>query len=242
MLSEERKLDREDMRKMQLDIKDLSVNDLKVLLNSYYKNKRLSANWELMRNWDGILTPGRQQAIFYKCFRRSVRLATDEVSRSLAVRTGPRYDQFMHFLAGNYSLSYAGAQFDSRHYFDRIVVMADSLYATIKQRPDFNPYAFTIPQMTYLPGLDVDVKDIGGSDNTINVNHGVHPVVRTLIEINGDSIQSWMVNATGQTGRFNSRNYLQQFNAWKANDLHKTQFTTSPDQLKCISTTIFIGH
>jgi penicillin amidase len=238
MLSGEEKFNREQIRKMQLDIKDLSAGDLKMLLNKYYPDKQLSDNWETMRNWDGVLSPDNKQSVFFMFFRRAARQASNELAKRINVKSGLRFDQFMNFLSADNKVQYAGSTLDSRAYFDRTVKIADSLFIVLNKPVKVNPYIFHVQQMTYLPGFQVDVNDIGGSDNTINVNYGAHPVIRTLVEVSGGVMQSWMVNATGQTGRLNDRNYFQQFNSWKKNELHKSQFTSNPNELQAIAESI----
>jgi penicillin amidase len=99
-------------------------------------------------------------------------------------------------------------------------------------------YNFSVPNITFIPGMEVQVSGIGGSDNTINVNYGAHPVIRTVIECKIDTISSWMVNAIGQTGRINESAYFGQLNMWKKNELHKTQFVRERKMLKNITQVI----
>ncbi|MDO6434623.1 penicillin acylase family protein [Flavitalea sp. BT771] len=242
LLSEDKKVGREKFLKMQSDTKDLSAADIAALLKLYFPDTMLSPEWEKMRNWDGVLDPGNQEAIFYKVFRRSAKIEGEELARSLGVRSSPGYDQLMHFLAGDMTLSYDSVTISSSRCFKHIVKMTDSLYARYKGEKGFKPFDFHIPQMTLLPGLDIDVNDLGGSDNTINVNYGAHPVIRTLIQIKNDTISSWMINAIGQTGRINDRQYYQQLADWKKNSPHPTQFTANPRELKYIRENILFEH
>lgn len=238
LLSGNNRYDIESIRQVQLDRKDLSAGDLKTLLNTYCREEKLSANWESMRTWDGELVPGQQQAVFYQVFRKAAQMADRELANSLQVKAAPQYDQFMHFLLSDRSVSFGNNSINSRECFKRVVTLADSLYNSL-QPSSFNPYTFHIPQMTYLPGLNMEVNDLGGSENTINVSYGAHSVVRTVIKIKDTALQSWMVNAIGQTGRLNDNNYYQQLAAWKKNTLHKTQFTRYPQQLGYITENIF---
>lgn len=242
LLADRQKFDRKQVREMQLDVKDLSADELKALLQKYYPDEKLSSNWELMRNWDGVLSPDNKSSVFFMFFRRAARIVSSELAKDIHVRSSLRFDQFMNFLAADSKMPYAGSTLDSRAYFKRVVKTADSLFVVLNKPVRANPYVFHVQQMTHLPGFQVDVNDVGGSDNTINVNYGAHPVIRTLVQINGGAIQSWMVNATGQTGRLNDRNYFQQFISWKKNELHQTQFSKKPETLQAISERIYLTN
>jgi penicillin amidase len=246
LLAGGKKFDFEDMRQMQLDIIDLSVRDLRKLLIKYCSDEQMTDNWKQMLTWDGKLEYDDRKAIFYRLFRQSTRMASDELARKIGVKTAPYYDQFLNFLLRYDSVKYGGKEIYAKEYMEKIVKMTDSLYSQNYNRSDpkssgFNPYSFAIEQMTFLPGLAVNVNDIGGSDNTINVNYDAHPVVRMIIEVKDGAIQSWMVNAVGQTGRINDREYLQQLPCWKRNLLHKAQFTRDGEKLTSISSKIIFS-
>lgn len=228
---------REDMRQMQLDVVDLSVNDLRRLLKKYPTNVSSDGNWDLIAKWDSKLEPYKQEALFYRSFRFAAWIVGTDLARDVDVKASPSLEQLMNFLLNYDSVAVGNKVLYSKDYFNAMVRKTDSLYMITKNGRK-ESYAFTIPQMTYLPGLDISVSDVGGSDNTINVNYWAHPVIRTLIEINGGTIRSWMVNAIAQTGRINDRHYSQQLPAWKENRLHETQFTADPGKLQYVAETI----
>ena len=239
ILSGGKRLGFEDMRQMQLDVIDLSALDLRKLLNKYCSGEQITDNWKQMLTWDGKLEYNDREAIFYKLFRRSTSIVSAELAKEIGVRSAPYYDQFLNFLLKCDSIRYNGGEIYCKDYFQRIVKKTDSLYAlnfsgSGSKESLFNPYAFGIEQMTFLPGLAIDVKDIGGSDNTINVNYDAHPVVRMIVEVRNGAIQSWMVNAVGQTGRVNDEEYLQQLPDWKRNLMHSTQFTRDEEKLRSV--------
>lgn len=240
LLSRSEPFSREDMQSMQLDVQDLSISKLKKLLDKYFRGEKMPANWVSMRDWDGSLHPGSEQAVFYKCYRRAVRMAGSKLARSLGVRSAPDYDQFLDLLYTRDSLVAAGIHLYCKDYIGDIVRKADSIFAIMSDRQKVDAYAFDIPQMTFIPGLERWITDLGGSDNTIDVNYGAHPVIRSLIEINGDGIQSWMINATGQTGRLNDADYFQQLEAWKKNRMHKTQFFDDWREIKAVKQVVRI--
>jgi penicillin amidase len=249
LLSDGRKLDREDMRNMQLDVTDLSVTDLKKVIAKYSDGKDLAGNWALLTKWDGKLAADTRESAFYRFFRRGARIVCADMAKRINVRSAPDFDQFMNFLLNYDSVTCGENVLRGKDYFEKVVTTTDSLYSKYYahnasgDRKDINKvYSFVIPQMTHLPGMDVTVSDLGGSDNTINVNYGAHPVIRTLVEIKDGTIRSWMVNAIGQTGRINDKNYLQQLSSWKTNQLHETQFTSGIGKLQYVTGTIVFKH
>ncbi|MEI3802708.1 MULTISPECIES: penicillin acylase family protein [unclassified Chitinophaga] len=234
LLAGKGKITREDMRKMQTDVTDLAVNDLRHLLVKYTDTARLGSDWKALLRWNGELLPDKREAVFFRIFRRAVRMNCWDIAGKLGVWASPSMDQFMHFLLLDSTVTHNGKNFSSRIYFHKLMNDADSLY---KIAPH-DPYTFSIPQMTMLPGFDIPVKDVGGSENTINVNYSAHPVIRTLIQVKDGSIQSWMVNALGQTGRLNDKDYALQLDDWKTNKMHQTQFPHTADQLYGITAVI----
>ena len=225
-----------DMREMQGDVMDLSVKDVQTLLVKYTDTSSLKGGWKDMMRWDGRLTANQREAAFYSSFRNAGWHCSKDLAAMLGVKAEPSFDQLIHFLLGADTLTYRGGLLTSRDCFYRLMRMTDSLYAADTGGGKvYSPYSFTIPQMTFLPGLDRLVDGVGGSDNTISVNYQAHPVIRTLIELDGDHIRSWMANATGQTGRLNDAGYWQQLPAWERNELHPTQFVSDPRYLQHIT-------
>lgn len=239
LLSASSRVDYKDMQRMQLDQVDLSVNDLKALLRRHTQPGRVQGLWQSVLTWDGDLNGRRQEAAFYQVFRRSAGKVSAEIAQKVGVRAGPTFDQLMNFMLHHDSVSVNGHALHSRAYFLRLQRLTDSLYNADRENFDNGAaYAFSIPQFTFLPAFDKTFSDVGGSENTINVNYGAHPVIRTIIAIRGTGINSYMLNAIGQTGRLNEEDYYQQLDAWKSNALHRTQFVKSPAQLKAIATKI----
>ncbi|MEO5562052.1 MAG: penicillin acylase family protein, partial [Chitinophagaceae bacterium] len=242
LLAQDKKFQVSDMQKMQLDVMDMSVKDLQQLLYKYTDPQQLSVNWKSLLTWDGQLVAQKTEAVFYKTFRYATGESSKDIAAMFGVKSPPSFDQFMHLLLNYDSVSYKGKIFVTKDCFLKLVSRVDSLFLMNIANPALNvqAYSFSIPQMTFLPGLDIQVTDMGGSDNTINVNYGAHSVIRTVIETGKNGIQSWMVNAIGQTGRLNEKGYSQQLASWKQNALHKTQFVNGPGSLQAIATKITI--
>lgn len=227
------------MRAMQLDVMDLSAKDINALLLKYTQPGNLSAQWKGMLQWDGNLLPTSDKAGFYKTILRSAGILAKEVATQLGVKTGPSLDQLTAFLLNRDSLHTGASVLHSKSLFNRWVAIADSVY----RHRDMNEGAFTfyIPQITFLPGFDLQVDGVGGSENAVNVNADAHPVIRTVIELDSTGIRSYMVSAGGQSGRINERQYMQQLNDWKENNLHKTQFGADTNKLQMITTTLYFN-
>jgi penicillin G amidase len=235
ILSSGRKFDREDMRQMQLDVIDRSVQDLQRLLIKYLPANEIAGNWAMIGKWDGNLNPNRKEAFFYKFYRRAVELASSELAKKIGVRDPPHFDQFVNFLLKYDSVSLGSQKIYCRDCFRGLVKVTDSLYTAGGNNSGGDLFSFMIPQITFLPNLNVKVDSVGGSENTISVNYWAHSVVRTIIEIKDERIQSWMVNAIGQTGRINEGNYYQQLSEWKNNMPHEVQFTRDADKVRNVS-------
>jgi len=227
---------------MQLDVKDLSVADLQKIILKYGRLETLNSRWKDLIGWDGNLIPTDRRAIFYKYIRWSLKKVSKELAGDLKIKRAPTYDQFLNFLIKNDSIDVNGRTLTTKKYFDKVVFSTDSLFEKYGHRKEDRPFAFNVPQITSLPGLTVKIDDIGGSDNTINVNYDAHPVIRTLIEIQNGSIHSWMVNAISQTGRVNQKKYFQQLNSWKKNEMHQTQFYSDSSRLKNVIHVISITN
>lgn len=247
MIAAGSQLDREDMRKMQLDIIDLSVKDLQQLLRRYAATIAPGSNWELMMKWNGHLDPATREAVFYRAYLRAARQVGDEIAAAVGVKQSPYPDQLSYFLLQHDTIPFNGKQLSSKVYFGRLMKVADSIYSARYGDASGKPlpgraYVFSVPQITQLPGFEMKLHGIGGSENTINVNYTAHPVIRTLVEIRDSTIHSWMINAVGQTGRINDNRYAQQLDDWKENKLHQTQFSANPQQLRAIADSIIFSH
>lgn len=239
LLLQNHKFSLDDMRQMQLDVVDISGRDLSLLLKKYAQPGQLARHWSWLLDWDDALTPHGDASLLYRTFRE----VSFHYCRGLADRFGihaaPSYDQFMNFLVHNDSLTWNGQTFYARQCFADLVKGTDSLYAARTSMPQaYTPYTFAIPNMTMLPGFDTYVDQMGGSENTINVNYSAHSVIRTVIEIRDGAIHSWMVNAVGQTGRMNDPEFSRQLSSWVGNFLHPTQFVADEGQLRSIASRI----
>jgi penicillin amidase len=238
LLEQSSKLTVEDMRKMQLDVTDLSARQLAMLLHRYAEPATLSSNWRMMMNWDGTLAPHDHASIFYRLFRETAYYYGISLAGRLGVKATPSFDQLMNFLVEDGSFTFGGYNVLAADCFHDLMRETDSLSAIrnpASAGDAYHPYGFSIPHMTMLPGFDTYVDEVGGSENTINVNYTAHPVIRTIIEVKDGAIHSWMVNAIGQTGRLNDRQFSQQLSAWVGNVLHPTQFVRREADLKYIA-------
>lgn len=227
---------KDSMLLLQQDVVDLSINDVKQLLNKYATAQKLSPNWQRLARWDGKLDANAQEAIIYKAFRTSATRSGKQLAAQLHIKTAPSFDQLLHFLLNYEELTLPTKKISSKAIFQGLMVQTDSLYrAAATGGAEPITYDFAVAHISSLPGLETQVRGIGGSENTVNVNYSAHSVIRTVVEISSTGINSWMITGGGQSGRINSRFYGQQLPAWQKNAVHPTQFVSSPAQLKAIS-------
>ncbi|MBX0292997.1 penicillin acylase family protein [Hymenobacter sp. HSC-4F20] len=243
-------LTKDNMIAMQQDVVDLSVSDLKQLLQKYTTPRERSATWQRLAQWNGTLDATTKEALFYKCFRRSAALTAKKLADQLHVKTAPSFDQLLNFLLKYEALPVATGKIRSNAVFRRMMAQTDSLYQTASAHQAAEgaastdlTYDFSVAHISSLPGLEMPVRGVGGSENTINVNYDAHSVIRTVVEIGPRGVASWMITGGGQSGRLNSRFYGQQLGAWKQNTVHPTQFVSTPAELTSISQQIhFVKH
>lgn len=228
---------KDQMIAMQQDVVDLSVKDVQQLLRKYTTTREQSAEWRTLARWNGTLEAASPQARFYKAFRRSAQLTGKQLAGRLGVKAAPSFDQLLHFLLTYDTLPTATGPVQSKALVRRLLAQTDSLYqaAGNSDEEGASPYDFSVAHISSVPGLETQVRGVGGSENTINVNYDAHSVIRTVVEIGPKGVSSWMVTGGGQSGRINSRFYGQQLEAWKRNGVHATQFVSSPAELKAIS-------
>lgn len=218
LLQQGKQLTRESMRQMQLDVQDEAVPELQQLLKKYLPEKEWPSSWKSWMQWNGVVDAGDNNTFFYQCIREAFKRTGKELAAALQVRQTPSFDQLVHYFEKGVAVKDSALEIAPGAVFTKLVHTADSLYtATGKQA---RQVAMVLPQVTALPGLNVEIASAGGNDNTINVNSGAHAVIRTVIEIDSTGIRGWMVNAGGQSGRVNSTGYMQQLNDWKVNRLH----------------------
>lgn len=93
--------------------------------------------------------------------------------------------------------------------------------------------------ISFLPGFGHKIRNAGGNKNTINMNASAHPIFRSIYEMKKGNIKGYTIMAGGQSGKINSKNYIDQINDWKNGNYKKTQFAENPEKLKNITTTIY---
>lgn len=231
---------KDSMITMQQDVVDLSVYDLKRLLEKYAAAPGLSANWQRLAHWNGKLDANTQEALIYKAFRSSAALASRKLAAQLQIKAAPSFDQLLNFLLNYEELVLHDKKIRSKAVFQGIMAQTDSIYQAAHITAGSPPpaavaYDFSVAHISSLPWLETQVRGVGGSENTINVNYNAHSVIRTVVEISATGISSWMITGGGQSGRINSRFYGQQLPAWQKNAVHPTQFVSTPGALKAIS-------
>lgn len=218
LLQQGKQLTWESMRRMQLDVQDEAVPELQQLVKKYLPEKEWPASWKSWMQWNGVVDAGNDTTLFYQCIRQAFKQTGKELAAALQVKQTPSFDQLVYYFEKGIPVKDGLPELAPGQVFTRLVHTADSLYAAAGKQA--RQPVMVLPQLTSLPGLNVEIAGVGGNDNTINVNSGAHAVIRTVIEIDATGIQGWMVNAGGQSGRINSTGYMQQLNDWKVNRLH----------------------
>ena len=232
----------EGMQQIQRDVRDMLVADMQELLRSHLNAEELAA-WEPFMQWEGDLDPKAAASLYYQVLRESIDGQRAGLAKVLQIKKTPSLDQYVHYLKTGNAL-----KIDTIDWSPAIAVRNLSQNAlerlqrydikTAGQASPVNPFAFEIPQITFLPGFETPVNNVGGSENTVNVNYDAHSVIRTVIALDSTGIQSWMITAGGQSGRVNSAQYLQQLPAWEQNQPHASQSPSDPAQLQHVDYTI----
>ncbi|MEN7551660.1 penicillin acylase family protein [Rapidithrix thailandica] len=237
LLAAGKHFDIEDMIRLQSDVKDLMVEDIQQLLMKYLPEKQKSNGWNAFIRWNGELTPGSEMNTRYQALRKSIDQSRNDIASKLHVKAPPTPDQFLHFLKTRDEIIIGEQRLISQELINEIAKRAETILKQNEKQTSgaANPFAFEIPQMTMLPGFSIPVTEVGGSENTINVNYGAFPVIRTIIALDSSGVQSWMVTAGGQSGRVNSKTYLQQLPNWIEHQPHRTQTPEHPGELRQIS-------
>jgi penicillin G amidase len=222
----------EDMRKMQMDVFDLSATQIQQLVRKYTTEATISANWKAFLGWNGEVKGNDRLSVFYKKVREAAYNVSDGIAAQMGTKSAPSFEQLIDFFSRGDSVAHNGRKIYAKDCFLKMINLSDSLYSIVgggmtANAPGYGAplYDFTIPNISLLPFLETPLHGMGGNDNTISVNYEAHAVVRTIVRIDSTGIQSFMVNATGQSGRINNKNYWQQLDAWKQNNLHETGFS-----------------
>lgn len=233
LLAEGSDFESENMINIQSDVLDLMVADIQKIAKKHLTEGDFTDNWKKFMLWDGNLRPDDDMRFMYKALRLSIDESRSEIAGKLEVKMAPTLDQFLNFLSTKEGVTIDNEMVKTDELFKNIVERTDSLLVeNFGDNPDGNPFSFEVDHLTGLPGFSIPVAGMGGSENTVNVNYGAFPVIRTVVTLDSAGINSWMITAGGQSGRVNSAGYLQQLPDWVENRPHATQSPEQPDQIE----------
>ncbi|MFA0962353.1 cyclic peptide export ABC transporter [Roseivirga sp. BDSF3-8] len=250
VLSSTEKIEVQDLKDLFEDQKDLSVALLQQLLMKYRLDAASPVNDEFM-NWNGTMEANGYLPVVSELIRKHI---VEEVTGSVIAAYGlpeespvwtPSFKQIGEYFIENDTLT-----------LDHTFLMGRGILTVALQKTDsalHNKYGddwrkkadygtdseVLISNISGIPGLGARVPAFGGNKNTVNVHSNVHAAFRSMV-IMSEPVQSYMVLAGGQSGKWNNANYRDQLGNWKDNDMRKTQFSNRESQLRGITQTIKI--
>ncbi|CAL2082510.1 penicillin acylase family protein [Tenacibaculum sp. 190524A02b] len=228
------------IKSMQLDEVDLSFFHLKKVFKNNSITKKYNNLTELFSNWDGNMKNNSEKAFIYETLRKNVeeeakRFANEE----LKVQQVPSMKSFLNYL--NSEVSSSKLYSTKEIIINNILKKTDSILSIENQlvKREYSQIStINIYNISFLPGFGNKIVNAGGNKNTINLNASVHPVFRSIYEMEKGNIKGYTIMAGGQSGKINSNNYSDQIDYWKKGRYKKTQFAENPEDLKNIINTI----
>jgi penicillin amidase len=247
MLAQDKQLTVEDMRAIQADRKDISIEDLKKLIKVY---KIKNENWKLLEpleNWDGEITASSREALLQKYFTYYMGIHFYELLKSeYEITEHVPTSNLINFLVKNDTLNIGKQVVLTSRFFDECLMSTklqlEKDFGNDPEKENYSHFAtFDIKHLVRFPGLGSKVTDAGGNANTPNVNtQRVHGASMRTIIVMSEKTEGLAILAGGQSGRPNSRNYKNQLEDWQKVKYHQTQPTAIQGELKNIKNIIHI--
>jgi penicillin G amidase len=245
VLSSKDKLDQNDMMALQYDKKDISFDEFKPLLEKFGTN---NPDLEPLKNWDGVVQKDSYPAALYTVLKLTIRKELAEImNKKLKVATYPNLSSMYAYLLTKNEFSFSDTTFSTESYFIKTVESAKMMLKNefgdsyLEKANHNNASTYVIKHLLQLPGWGVEAENASGNAHTPNVitykKHGAS--MRTLIEMS-QPVNAKTIQAGGQSGRVNSKQYANQVELWKIGKYKSEQFT-SPDKLENIVQTIQIN-
>ena len=234
----------EDMMTLQYDKTDLVSEDLKALLT---EQGSTSPDWNFfmpLLNWNGSSTADRPEPLIARYLKAAIFVNFGYLMED-AYQTGatPNTSTLLRFLTEHDTFCLGTDSFDTGAFL--LAARDSALHHLQVDYPNFeqwrygNATHFQMEHVLRIPGFGVIVPEYGGSSNTPNVNgSNMHAAsMRTVIEM-GDSLVVFTVLAGGQSGRLNSRWFMDQVPLWRDGNYVPGQFATDPTKIKGVVTQI----
>lgn len=227
-------------KSMQSDEVDISFFHLKEVFQEQSIDEKYSYIKNILSNWDGDMKGDSKEAFIYEILRKSTEEEAKRfANKELKVQQAPSMKSFLNYLKSD--ISNKGVYNSNTVLLNNILQRTDSVVVAESKlgKEIYNDKSkINIYNISFLPGFGYKVKDVGGNKNSINMNAKAHPVFRSIYEMKKDKITGYNIMAGGQSGRINSKNYIDQIDDWKNGIYKKTQFTENPEELMNIITTI----
>lgn len=231
----------QDFKSMQSDEVDASFFHLKEVFQQQKINEKYAYINELIFSWNGNMEADSKEAFIYETLRKCVeKEAKRFANEELGVQQVPSMKSFLTYLSNE--ISYNKRYKSKNDIIKSILKRTDSILDIENQLRDkkYNQMSqFNLYNISFLPGFGYKIRNAGGNKNTINMNASAHPIFRSIYEMKKNNIKGYTIMAGGQSGKINSKNYIDQINDWKNSNYKKTQFTENPEELKNITTTLY---
>ncbi|TNE55274.1 MAG: penicillin acylase family protein [Bacteroidetes bacterium] len=244
-LGSQEKFSRDELMKLQADNSDLGVRDLIHLIKQYPDKSEAYQQLSRINEWNGVIRSEINEPILASYLNFFVLSEFDSIlMKSYPVSFRPRISRVYHFLKEHEEFQIKGKKYRTEELMKKSYQLAyDKLKEDFEGQLDralAGPHrTFFINHLLRLPGWGAVIQDAGGNMNSPNVHKGIAgPSMRTVIEMNPNGIQAFMIIAGGQSGRANTRNYRDQLVNWKTVQYHPCQHPKNPSQLQGIQKTI----
>ena len=231
----------QDFKSMQSDEVDISFFHLKEVFQDQIINEKYTYINELLSSWNGNMREDSREAFIYETLRKCVeKEAKRFANEELGVQQVPSMKSFLNYLSDE--TSYNKGYKSKNKIVKTILKTTDSILDIENQLRDkkYNQMSqINLYNISFLPGFGHKIRNAGGNKNTINMNASAHPIFRSIYEMEKDNIKGYTIMAGGQSGKINSKNYIDQIDDWKNGNYKKTQFTENSEELKNITATLF---
>ncbi|WP_299315152.1 penicillin acylase family protein [uncultured Aquimarina sp.] len=232
-----------EIKKMQSDEIDLSFFEFKELFAIYNVPDEYKELINGLKEWNGDMKADNNQALVYELLRRGIEKEAENFAKTyLKVNHPPSFKYFTKYLKDDeYTIMNSKPK---QEVFSAVLRSVDSILNHYhgeewKEETYKNISSLKIKNISFLPGLSSKIDDVGGNTNTINMNTRYHhPVFRAVYEMGKDSVKSYTVLAGGQSGKINSKHYIDQLELWRKGKYKQSQFENNPNRLKNIKNII----
>ncbi|WP_440880063.1 penicillin acylase family protein [Tenacibaculum sp. C7A-26P2] len=218
--------------KMQMDNVDVAYKEYIELTKNYTILNSYQYIIDGLSQWNGEISSEQQFSKTYKILKEATNIEIENYTiNKLGVQQISSLRCFLEYLNNENKLS--AEQNLKKTIVNTIFKKTDSIL-NIEKRGVSDDFLI-IPNISFLPGFGKKVTGIEGNNNTINLNSKAHSSFRSVFQMEEGNIIGFSVIAGGQSGKINSKHYLDQLESWKKGVYHQTQFVNNPKELKKIA-------